>query len=187
MYGKSALEDSTRPFVRLGRVLIHLVDAIDTIDAMDPVEIATRLRRAAKRTDRLLMPVARNIDRGLGPQQQAVLALINAQPGVTVAQLAVQEQVRHQSMAGVVAGLVSKGLVAVRSNPSDQRQQLLTVTESGSETVAACCSIRDDWYADALRDALTDEELRLLAEAVELLERTVGKLNGRGASEVVAS
>ncbi|AVR96732.1 MarR family winged helix-turn-helix transcriptional regulator [Pseudoduganella armeniaca] len=103
--------------------------------------------------------------------QGEVMAQLARDGPATVAALAQQRGVKHQSMRLVVARLVEQGTVALLDNPRDGRSQLVTLTEQGLAQVQAERSMRTDYLAQTLASRLSGEERRLLGQAIALLDR----------------
>ncbi|MGI9157439.1 MAG: MarR family winged helix-turn-helix transcriptional regulator [Marmoricola sp.] len=87
-----------------------------------------------------------------------------------VGQLAEHERVRPPSMTRIVNCLVEDGYVARRSDESDKRHVLVSITERGEQTLRADRRRRDAWLARQLR-TLTPHERAVLREAAPILER----------------
>jgi DNA-binding MarR family transcriptional regulator len=73
-------------------------------------------------------------------------------------------------MTRTVNCLVDLGLVAKAPHPTDGRQVVVTLTESGKAEVEETRRRRNTWLAAQL-EAMTGEERQLLTDATELLRR----------------
>ncbi len=87
------------------------------------------------------------------------------------ATLATAERVRPQSMTQTISDLEADGLVARRADPSDGRRTLVELTEQGLCTLEDDRRQREGWLAQAIEQDLSPSEQRLLADALELIER----------------
>lgn len=100
--------------------------------------------------------------------QGSVLGRLDREGARSVSDLAAAELVRPQSMAQTVADLEAAGLVERRPDPDDRRRALVSLTESGTETLGADRRQREGWLAREIAD-LSVEDRRTLARAVRLL------------------
>ena len=103
--------------------------------------------------------------------QSETLHLLDASGPLSVAELASQRHVRHQSMRLVTAQLEAEGLVEKLPNPADGRSSLLSVTVKGRETLAAARSARTSRIAALIGDRLTEEERQTLEDAITIIDR----------------
>lgn len=110
----------------------------------------------------------------LTPTQRSVLARLDREGLTTTATLARAEYVRPQSMRLTLGALESQGLVERAPDPEDGRKSVMSLTESGTATLAEVRAAKRDWLAQALAAGLDGAERRTVAEAVELLDRLTG-------------
>ncbi|MFE3943129.1 MarR family winged helix-turn-helix transcriptional regulator [Streptomyces sp. NPDC059118] len=110
----------------------------------------------------------------LTPTQRSVLARLDREGPSTTAALARAEYVRPQSMRLTLGALESQGLVERAPDPEDGRKSVMSLTESGTATLAEVRAAKRDWLAQALAAGLDGAERRTVAEAVELLDRLTG-------------
>ncbi|MEE1750680.1 MULTISPECIES: MarR family transcriptional regulator [unclassified Streptomyces] len=110
----------------------------------------------------------------LTPTQRSVLARLDREGPATTATLARAEYVRPQSMRLTLGALESQGLVERAPDPEDGRKSVMSLTESGTATLAEVRAAKRDWLAQALAAGLDGAERRTVAEAVELLDRLTG-------------
>jgi DNA-binding MarR family transcriptional regulator len=83
---------------------------------------ATRLIRIARSTHKAY---------SLSSAQFSAMALLNANPSMTVVELARREQVSHPTMSRLIAGLARLSLVSRTTNLADKRGALLSLTPQG--------------------------------------------------------
>ncbi|MFD7703326.1 MarR family winged helix-turn-helix transcriptional regulator [Streptomyces caelestis] len=138
-----------------------------------PDELAVRLRAVVG----TLVRSARTVDR-LASVPAAVLGLLDTGGPMTTADLAATRGVRHQTMAATVRELADAGFLAVRPDPDDARRKVLTLTREGKETLDADRRQRVGVLADALEEALDEEDRRALAHALDLIERISAGIRG---------
>ncbi|CAI9403604.1 putative HTH-type transcriptional regulator [Pleomorphomonas sp. T1.2MG-36] len=103
--------------------------------------------------------------------QAETLALLDRQGEMSVADLAGERKVKHQSMRLVVAQLEASGLVARLPNPDDGRSQLVTLSDKGRAALAEAREARRREIAALIDARLTDEERQVLRAAIGLIER----------------
>ena len=109
----------------------------------------------------------------LAPHHASVLFKLLDGPR-TPGELAELDRVAAPSMTKTVTCLAERGLVEVRDNPADGRSKLVALTDAGRDLLDATVRARDDWMVRKLQ-GLTDDELAVLAEATELLNRVLEK------------
>jgi len=121
------------------------------------------------------MRVARRLraeksDQELTDGQFSVLALLDRKGPLTPRALADFERVQPPSMTRTLAGLLTRGLIDRAGDPSDRRQVIVRLTESGTLAVQETRRRRDAWLSRRLAD-LEPQEQAVLAEASEILRR----------------
>lgn len=104
------------------------------------------------------------------PETSALARLDRAGPATSAA-LAKLEQISPQSMGATLARLETRGLVERRPDPEDGRQAILSLTESGLETLRNRRNARTEQLAKALSGGFTPSELDHLMVAAPLIER----------------
>ena len=102
--------------------------------------------------------------------QFSVLALLDRNGPLTPRVLAEHERVQPPSMTRTLAGLLARGLVDRAGDPTDRRQVIVGLTESGTRAVEETRQRRDAWLDRRLID-LEPKERAVLAEASEILRR----------------
>lgn len=107
----------------------------------------------------------------LTPSQSAVLNRLHREGPATQGELAAAEHVRQQSMAATLGVLDELGYLARIPDPADRRRVVISLSESGSDTVRGILQHRDEWLAQALLDALSPAELDAVTRALPLLQR----------------
>jgi DNA-binding MarR family transcriptional regulator len=134
---------------------------MDDVDALaEQLRVnASRLVRTSGRSERL------------PPGESAVLATLDREGPQSIAQLAEQRGVRHQTAAKIVAQLETAGLVAKRNHPDDARMVLVRLTRSGGAALRRDRKARAGWLADAIRTQLTAKQQARLGELVTVLGR----------------
>ena len=103
--------------------------------------------------------------------QGAVLGRLDREGALSIGALATAERVRPQSMTQTISDMEADGLLVRRPDPSDGRRTLVELTEQGLSMLEADRRQREGWLAQAIEQDLSPAEQRLLADALELIER----------------
>jgi len=131
--------------------------------------LAAELRLSVMRLRRRLAN-ERHPGNELSMNQMAVLGCLHRNGDLPIGELAAQERVQPPSMTRTVNCLEEDGYVARRPHETDRRQVLVTLTDTGRETLLADRARRDAWLARQLRD-LAPEERAVLRQAAPILDR----------------
>ncbi|MBM7368709.1 MarR family winged helix-turn-helix transcriptional regulator [Gordonia hydrophobica] len=107
----------------------------------------------------------------LTPSQVQTLAHVDRIGPVSARALADVEMIAPQSVARTVASLEALGLVTRDPDPNDGRAVLITITDSGHQTLETDRAQRSRWLADAIDATCTPVERELLFLAGTLLRR----------------
>ncbi|WP_329044229.1 MarR family transcriptional regulator [Amycolatopsis sp. NBC_01488] len=107
----------------------------------------------------------------LTPSQSAVLNRLYREGPATQGELAAAEHVRQQSMAATLGVLDELGYLARTPDPADRRRVVISLSESGTDTVRGVFQNRDEWLAQALLDELSPAELDAVTRVLPLLQR----------------
>jgi DNA-binding MarR family transcriptional regulator len=133
-----------------------------------PLEIAGELRQAVLR-------LARNLRRetdalGVTSHQATLLALVDAQPGLSLGQLAHAEGISAPSLSGHVDRLEAAGLLRRVRSEDDRRRVGLELTPGGRAILRRVRARRTTWLADRLAH-LTDEDRERIERALPALHK----------------
>ena len=101
----------------------------------------------------------------------AVLGRLDREGPRSVSELATAERIRPQSMAQTVGDLEAEGLVSRRPDTLDRRRSVVELTDEGRVVLEADRRQREGWLARAIADGCSEEEQRVLNEAVAVLRR----------------
>jgi DNA-binding MarR family transcriptional regulator len=134
--------------------------------ATDPALLASELRLVLGRLVRRMRAEGR-----LPLAQMAVLGRLDRGGATTVSALATAERVRPQSMSQTVGELEADGLVTRSPDPTDRRQLLVELTDTGHTTLADERRHREGWLARAIAEDLSPAERATLEAALEPLRR----------------
>jgi len=132
-------------------------------------ELAHALRPSVLRLARRLRQV-RADSSDLQSNQLSVMAVLLNEGDLLMGELAARERIQPPSMTRIVNGLEERGYVARRPDPSDRRQCLVTVTESGRQIILANRQRRDEWLTVRIAE-LDPADRRVLRQAVAILDK----------------
>ena len=133
-----------------------------------PLDIAGELRQA-------LLRLARNLRRethalGVTSQQATLLALVDAQPGLSLRELAEEEGISAPSLSGHVDRLETAGLLRRVRSENDRRRVGLELTPDGRTILRRVRARRTTWLAERLAH-LSDEDRERVEAALPALRR----------------
>jgi DNA-binding MarR family transcriptional regulator len=86
-------------------------------------------------------------------------------------QLAAELQMTSPNMAAALRALEEGGMINRVPDPGDGRKVFVHVTKNGRDIVDRTSTSRHAWLREAVEEALTDRERRVLFQAGELIER----------------
>ena len=124
---------------------------------------AIHLLRYARRED---------VASGLGPARLSALSVVVFAGPLTLGELAAAEGVRPPTMSRLVDALGDAGLVHRREHGSDRCIVRIVATAKGTRLLQRARGRRIAALVDVLRD-LDGREVRVVAEAAELIERAL--------------
>ena len=138
-----------------------------TKQQLDAMAVADSLRPTLLRLGRELR---KEKIAGVSPQQVGLLVAIKYRPGVTVGELASDENVSTAAMSNRISRLERDGFVVRTKSEADRRCTGLTLTDEGQRTLRRVRSRRTAWLASRL-GGLTPAELAAVGAAAEPLAR----------------
>jgi DNA-binding MarR family transcriptional regulator len=142
----------------------------------DPAELPTRLRRAVGRLSRSLRQTRAGA--ALTPSQYEVLVTIVGQGPLRLADLALMEGINPTMLSRIAGKLEASGLVDRVADTGDGRVVHLSASPEGRELVRQVRGERADALSVAL-EGLTDDDRRLLSDALPVLEALTDRLKER--------
>jgi DNA-binding MarR family transcriptional regulator len=137
--------------------------------AVDTGRLASELRMVLGHLVRRL-----RAERRFSLSQAAVLGRLDREGMRSIGDLAIAERVRPQSMTQTISDLEGDGLIERHADPSDGRRSLVELTEQGHLTLEVDRRQREGWLARAIAEDLSEEEQRVLMQALGLLRRLSG-------------
>lgn len=133
----------------------------------DLAGLAAELRISVARLSRRLR---RQAVSEMSITQFSTLASLDKHGEMTPRALAEHEHVKPPSMTRTVASLEAAGLVARRAHPTDGRQVVLALTDSGRSLLAEHRRLKEAWLARRLAE-LTPDERATLERAAPILDK----------------
>lgn len=130
-------------------------------------ELAARLRLAVMRLARRLRQQA---PEALSPSQLSVLATLRTRGPLTPTELAAAERVKPPTITRVVAVLEDAALARRKGDPGDRRSSRVELTGRGRELIERDRRRKTAYLAKEI-SKLSDEEVRVLKRAVDVIER----------------
>ncbi len=140
---------------------------------LDLAASAADLDRLRVVTLRLARRIRTNAPETTTASQLSMLGTVMRHGPCSISFIAEVEHVQPPSASKIVASLEQQGLVARQTDPDDRRCSKILITDAGLDMVAHVRDTGRSWLASRLTD-LDDEEVRLLGEAVPVLERLLG-------------
>ena len=135
----------------------------------DPAGLASALRPVVLRLARRLRQM-RDESVELNSNQLSAMGVLLNSGDLAIGELAASEKVQPPSMTRIVNGLQARGLVGRQPHPSDGRQCVVSLTESGRQLLLANRRRRDEWLAQRIAELAPDER-ELLVRCVPILEK----------------
>ena len=139
--------------------------------AVEPADAAARLSVAIGRLVRVLR---RGAPDGIGPGSVSALATLVREGPMRLGDLAVRENVSPPTLTRIVAGLGAAGYVQRTPDPEDRRAVRVAATGLGEGLVQGIGSARLAVLAERI-SRLTDQDRRVLLDALPVLEALAGK------------
>jgi DNA-binding MarR family transcriptional regulator len=152
-------------------LLADMSDRRDNSQTARAAALARELRALLGKLKRRLREQAHVGD--LTSSQVSVLLRLERDGPATVSALARAEGIRPQSMGPIIAALEASGLVSGAPDPTDGRQNIVSLTESYREWARKGRAARQDWLSRTIQARLSAREQKDLAVAVGLLTRLV--------------
>ncbi len=134
--------------------------------------LASRLRLAVVRLNRRLR--AQRVNSAISLTQVSALSTLHKCGPLTPGELAAREGVQPPSMTRVIAALEEYGFATRRPHPTDGRQAIVELSETGLSYINEEVSAREAWLDKRLAE-LTPEDRGVLSRAAEIIDRMAGQ------------
>jgi DNA-binding MarR family transcriptional regulator len=134
----------------------------------DALTVANDLRPVLVRLGRGLRKETEQL--GVTSRQAALLALVDASPGITASELSAAEGVSAPAMTKQVDRLEAAGIVERLRSSDDRRRVGLALTEDGEALLRRIKARRTSWLAERL-GRLDPRELDAVEQLIPLLRR----------------
>jgi DNA-binding MarR family transcriptional regulator len=136
-----------------------------------PDVLAAELRPVVLRLARGLRKETEQV--GITARQATLLWLIKRSPGLSLAELAAEEDISPPALSGHVDRLETAGLVERTRSDTDRRRVGLRLTDEGEQLLRRVRARRTTWLAARTR-SLDPEELEAIEAALPALRRLLG-------------
>ena len=140
--------------------------AVTQVDHQLPGELSLAVVRFARHLR------GRRRDSIVSLTQLSALNALQTDGPLTPGQLAARERVQPPSMTRVIASLTDLGLVRREPHPTDGRQVIVSISDSGLRVLEGEHEAREAWLRCKL-SGLEEGELVMLGESVSLLNRMI--------------
>jgi DNA-binding MarR family transcriptional regulator len=138
---------------------------------VSPDVVASELRPIVLRLARGLRKETEQL--GITARQATLLWLIKRSPGLSLAELAAEEDISPPALSGHVDRLETAGLVERERSETDRRRVGLRLTSEGEQLLRRVRARRTTWLAARTR-SLEPEELEAIEAALPALIRLIG-------------
>lgn len=135
-------------------------------EALDQLELVTRLRLAVARLHRQLR--SQQVD-DLGMSAHSALFCIGREGPLSLGSLAAREQLVPSMITKLVDQLEGEGLVQREESPDDGRVRVVRITPAGRDRIQSIRTRREAWLAQQI-DALAPAEIAQLHSVIDILE-----------------
>jgi DNA-binding MarR family transcriptional regulator len=137
---------------------------------VSPEVVAADLRPIVLRLARGLRKETEQV--GITARQATLLWLIKRRPGLSLAELAAEEDISPPALSGHVDRLQAVGLVERTRSERDRRRVGLRLTDEGEQLLRRIRARRTTWLAARTR-SLEPEELEAIEAALPALRRLI--------------
>lgn len=153
-----------------GRLLLSLTRLMVSVVTVTSESVAAELRPVLLRLARELRKETEQV--GITARQATLLWLVKRSPGLSLAELAVEEGISAPAMSGHVDRLERAGLLTRERSTDDRRRVGLRLTEEGERLLRRIRARRTTWLANRLR-TLGPADLDAIAAAIPALLQLV--------------
>lgn len=105
--------------------------------------------------------------------ERSTIALLDQHGELLPSELAAMEHITTQSMSQVLAHLTGLGLIIRTASTTDKRKAIISLSNSGRETLYKVRNEREEWLNKALTEVCSANELALLQNVLGPLTRLI--------------
>jgi DNA-binding MarR family transcriptional regulator len=131
-------------------------------------ELAAILRPSLLRLTRQIR--LQRVDTSVTLTQLSAMVALEKNGAMSPGELAAYERVQPPSMTKVLANLEERGLVHRSVHPTDRRQAVIEISDSGRDLIESERRSRDLWFTAQLEN-LSAEEQAVLRSVVPVLDK----------------
>jgi len=88
-------------------------------------------------------------------------------------ELAVLTRIKTQSMSQILNKLEKQDVIKRTTSTEDKRKVYISLTDSGVKFVEQVRYDRDEWLKELIEESLTEDEKKILAEALPVLHKLI--------------
>lgn len=88
-------------------------------------------------------------------------------------ELAVLTRIKTQSMSQILNKLEKQDVIKRTTSTEDKRKVSISLTDSGVKLVEQARYDRDEWLKELIEESLTEDEKKLLTEALPVLHKLI--------------
>jgi DNA-binding MarR family transcriptional regulator len=151
----------------------HDADLPEVGEVLDFLRVIWRVDQALQRTSKRMQASS-----GITAQQRLVLRIVGRFPGIPAGQVARLLRVHPSTLTGLLKRLGAKGLIHRRTDPSDARRTLLSLTVKGRQRTG----LQEGTVEAAVRTALERSSPGSVAAARAVLLRIAESLDAEAPS-----
>jgi DNA-binding MarR family transcriptional regulator len=137
---------------------------------MDHFELASALRGVVSDLHKRLRKQTYSADE-LSLTEASTLSYLYKHGSLFPSELAELNKIRKQSMSQALSRLEEMKLIKRVASKEDKRKMAISLTAAAEKIVEKSRHERDVWLAGAIREMVTEKDVRVLAAAIPLLER----------------
>jgi DNA-binding MarR family transcriptional regulator len=160
------------PYAGSGALQLSFTSLMINEVTLSPELVAADLRPVVLRLARGLRKETEQL--GITARQATLLWLIRRNAGLSLAELAAEEDISPPALSGHVDRLEAAWLVERVRSDADRRRVGLRLTDEGSQLLRRVRARRTTWLAERMR-SLTPAELEAIEAALPALHRLIGE------------
>jgi DNA-binding MarR family transcriptional regulator len=136
------------------------------------LELASELRTLLTRLIKKLRKESAT-GQGLSLTERSTMSLLYQHKQLLPSELATSEKITNQSMSQILNHLLELGYITRTASETDKRKVLISLTKAGEKTLLRVRAERDEWLAKAISDSCNKDEITLLKQVMEPLNKII--------------